>query len=106
MDAVAICRKLDSLSAADATLDELFFAAVEEIHQASDRFHWTGIYELIEENTLRLGPFIGPPSDHVFIFRNRAIKKDLIRDRIKAAGKRVGVKVSPHRLRHTPASPS
>ena len=40
-------------------------------------------------------------SDHVFIYRNRALRKDLIRSRIKAAGERVGVKVYPHRLRHT-----
>jgi integrase len=44
------------------------------------------------------------PSDHVFLFRNRALRKDLVRDRIKAAGKRVGVKVYPHRLRHTCAT--
>ena len=41
------------------------------------------------------------PTDHVFLYRNRPVCHDLIRDRIKAAGKRVGVKVSPHRLRHT-----
>lgn len=27
--------------------------------------------------------------------------KDLVRDRVQAAGERVGVKLSPHRLRHT-----
>jgi GAF domain-containing protein len=31
------------------------------------RFHWTGIYELFPDNVLRLGPFIGAPTDHVFI---------------------------------------
>jgi hypothetical protein len=41
------------------------------------------------------------PSDHVFLYRNRSLRKDLVRDRVKAAGERVGVKVSPHRLRHT-----
>jgi len=47
----------------------------------------------------------GPgPSDHVFLFRNRALCKDLVRDRIKAAGRRVGVNVQPHRLRHTCAT--
>ena len=43
-------------------------------------------------------------SDHVFLFRNRSLRKDLVRDRIKAAGKRVGVRVHPHRLRHTCAT--
>jgi integrase/recombinase XerD len=41
------------------------------------------------------------PTDHVFLYRNQALKKDLTRTRIKDAGKRVGVKVYPHRLRHT-----
>lgn len=44
------------------------------------------------------------PSDHVFLYRNRALRKDLVRNRIKAAGQRVGVKVYPHRLRHTCAT--
>ena len=47
----------------------------------------------------------GPgPTDHVFLYRNQPVCKDLIRSRIKAAGSRVGVKVSPHRLRHTAAT--
>lgn len=44
------------------------------------------------------------PSDHVFLYRNRALRQDLVRCRIKATGKRVGVKVYPHRLRHTCAT--
>lgn len=43
-------------------------------------------------------------TDHVFLYRNRALRKDLIHSRIKAAGDRVGVKVSPHQLRHTCAT--
>ena len=47
----------------------------------------------------------GPgPTDHVFLYRNQPVCKDLIRGRIKAAGERVGVKVYPHRLRHTAAT--
>jgi site-specific recombinase XerD len=44
------------------------------------------------------------PTDHVFLYRARPVCKDLIPTRIKAAGKRVSVKVSPHRLRHTYAT--
>ncbi len=44
------------------------------------------------------------PSDHVFLYRNEALKKDLARSRIRDAGKRVGVKVYPHKLRHTTAT--
>ncbi len=43
-------------------------------------------------------------SEHVFLYRHRAVSKDLIYARIRAAGERVGVKVSPHRLRHTCAT--
>jgi site-specific recombinase XerD len=43
-------------------------------------------------------------SDHVFLYRNAPLKKDLIRARIKEAGARAGVKVYPHRLRHTCAT--
>jgi site-specific recombinase XerD len=43
-------------------------------------------------------------SDHVFLYHHRSLRKDLIRDRLHAAGKRVGVSVTPHRLRHTCAT--
>jgi site-specific recombinase XerD len=43
-------------------------------------------------------------SDHVFLYRNAAVSKDLIRSRLKTIGKRVGVKVYPHRLRDTCAT--
>jgi site-specific recombinase XerD len=32
--------------------------------------------------------------------RHRLLSKGLVRDRLKAVGKRTGVKVSPHMLRH------
>jgi integrase/recombinase XerD len=43
-------------------------------------------------------------SDHVFLYHHLALCKDLVHCRIKDAGKRVGVKVYPHRLRHTTAT--
>jgi hypothetical protein len=43
-------------------------------------------------------------SDHVFLYRNATFSKDLIRSRLKAAGARLGLKVYPHRLRHTCAT--
>jgi site-specific recombinase XerD len=47
----------------------------------------------------------GPgPTDHVFLYRNQPVCKDLLRSRITAGGRRVGVKVNPHRLRHTAAT--
>jgi len=44
------------------------------------------------------------PSDHVFIYRHHPVHKDLIHCRLKAAGVRVGVKVTSHQLRHTCAT--
>ena len=41
------------------------------------------------------------PTDHVFLYRNQPLSKDLVPARLKIAGERVGVKVYPHRLRHT-----
>jgi integrase/recombinase XerC len=44
------------------------------------------------------------PTDHVFLYRNQPILKDLIHGRLKAAGEKVGVHVHAHRLRHTAAT--
>lgn len=44
------------------------------------------------------------PTDHVFLYRNQPLSKDLIHGRLKAAGERAGVKVHAHRLRHTAAT--
>lgn len=47
----------------------------------------------------------GPgPTDHVLLYRNQPLGKDLIRGRLKAAGERAGVYVYAHRLRHTAAT--
>jgi integrase/recombinase XerD len=43
-------------------------------------------------------------TDHVFLYRNALLKKDMLRDQLKYAGQRAGVKVYPHRLRHTCAT--
>jgi len=62
-----ICQQLDRLVASGASLDELLSEAVDLLHEAHTRFHWTGIYELFPDDMLRLGPFVGSPTDHVFI---------------------------------------
>jgi site-specific recombinase XerD len=43
-------------------------------------------------------------TDHVFLYRHQPLCKDFLRGRIKAAGQRIGVKVTPHQLRHTYAT--
>jgi site-specific recombinase XerD len=44
------------------------------------------------------------PTDHVFLYRNQPLGKDLIHGRLKLAGERIGVKLHAHRLRHTCAT--
>ncbi len=44
------------------------------------------------------------PTDHVFLYRNQPLSKDLIHGRLKASGERVSVPVYAHRLRHTCAT--
>jgi L-methionine (R)-S-oxide reductase len=67
MTAEAICRNLDAERRAGATFESLLMSAVKHLHESHPKFHWTGIYELFPDDVLRLGPFIGSPTDHVFI---------------------------------------
>jgi GAF domain-containing protein len=56
-----------------APLETLLEAAVHGVHELDHRFHWTGIYELFPDDVLRLGPFVGAPTDHVFIAVGRGV---------------------------------
>jgi GAF domain-containing protein len=62
-----ICGELERLERDGRPLDTLLARAVERLHALDERFHWTGIYELYPDGMLRLGPFIGAPTEHVFI---------------------------------------
>jgi L-methionine (R)-S-oxide reductase len=68
-----ICLALDALAESGADLPQLQQAAVRLLHESDPRFHWTGIYELFPDEVLRLGPFIGAPTDHVFIAVGRGV---------------------------------
>lgn len=59
--------QLDALQASGAEFEAVLEAVVHGVHQLDRRFHWTGIYELFPDDVLRLGPFIGAPTEHVFI---------------------------------------
>jgi len=59
--------QLEELLASGADFDRLLETAVQELSRMDPRFHWTGIYELFSDNVLRLGPYVGSPTDHVFI---------------------------------------
>lgn len=68
-----VIAELDRLQKSGAAFEDLLKAAVHGLHELDDRFHWTGIYELFPDNVLRLGPFIGAPTDHVFIGVGRGV---------------------------------
>jgi len=63
----SLIARLDALVASGAEFEAVLEAAVRGVHELDPRFHWTGIYELFPDNVLRLGPFIGAPTEHVFI---------------------------------------
>lgn len=62
-----LMSRLDALVAGGASIESVLEAAVQGLHQFDSRFDWTGIYELYPDDVLRLGPFVGSPTDHVFI---------------------------------------
>ena len=69
----ALCTRLSRLRTSGSSFEELLAEAVRVLHHSNPRFHWTGIYELFPDDVLRLGPFIGAPTDHVFIAVGRGV---------------------------------
>jgi GAF domain-containing protein len=67
MDSKQVVRQLEEEAARGAAFETLLETAIRGLHEMDPRFHWTGIYELFPDNVLRLGPFIGAPTEHVFI---------------------------------------
>ena len=62
-----VLSELDALQAGGARFSRLLETAVQRVHEFDTRFHWTGIYELFPDDVLRLGPYIGAPTEHCFI---------------------------------------
>ncbi|HYS77799.1 MAG TPA: GAF domain-containing protein [Candidatus Dormibacteraeota bacterium] len=62
-----VCRAIEEMMDVGASLEEILVRTVDLLHNSNRCFHWTGIYELFPDDVLRLGPFIGAPTDHVFI---------------------------------------
>ena len=73
MNADKICAELQRQRDTGAGFEDLLAHAVSLIHDSSTVFHWTGIYELFPDQVLRLGPFVGAPTDHVFIGVGRGV---------------------------------
>ena len=76
-----ICHRLDQLAASGASFNTVLAGAVEYLHPAHPDFHWTGVYELFPDNVLRLGPFIGTPTDHVFISVGKGVCGSAVAER-------------------------
>ena len=62
-----LVAKLARMNDEKADLKVILETAVNGLHETNPRFDWTGIYELFPDNVLRLGHFVGAPTDHVFI---------------------------------------
>ena len=73
MDVTHLIASLDGLREEGASFDQILDAAVRGLHETDSRFHWTGVYELFPDDVLRLGPFVGAPTDHVFIGVGRGV---------------------------------
>src|SRR5213593_3929667 len=73
MNVNPLIASLETMSREGAELEEVLEAAVAGLHELNPRFHWTGIYELFPDGVLRLGPFVGAPTDHVFIGVGRGV---------------------------------
>jgi GAF domain-containing protein len=73
MNVDAIVANLEGMIQDGADFDSILEVAVRELHETNPRFNWTGIYELFDDQVLRLGPFVGAPTDHVFIGVGRGV---------------------------------
>jgi len=81
MNGEEICQKLDELQNTGAGMEDLLHHAVELLHNSNPKYHWTGIYELFPDDVLRLGPFIGAPTDHVFISVGKGVCGSAVADK-------------------------
>ena len=68
-----ISAEIERLRGEGSPLNDILTRAVQMLHESNPRFHWTGIYELFPDNMLHLGPFVGAPTDHVFIGVGRGV---------------------------------
>lgn len=68
-----LIARLEASADGGADFNTLLEEAVRGLHELDSRFHWTGIYELFPDNVLRLGPFLGAPTEHVFIGVGRGV---------------------------------
>lgn len=68
-----LLSEIDRMDAAGLDLEEILEVTMQQLSETNSLFHWTGIYELFPDDVLRLGPFVGAPTDHVFIGVGRGV---------------------------------
>ena len=66
-------QELEDLLHRGTCLEQVLYRLVEMLHASNARFRWVGIYRLTGEGHLRLGPFHGDPTDHVYVPRGRGV---------------------------------
>jgi len=65
----SILPKVENILSEELSLDEKLFAICELLQDDVDYFDWVGFYMVDPEvdNQLKLGPFVGEPTDHITI---------------------------------------
>ncbi len=76
-----LLAEIDRIDAAGGDLEEILEVSMQHLSEANPLFHWTGIYELFPDDVLRLGPFVGAPTDHVFISVGSGVCGQAVADR-------------------------
>jgi L-methionine (R)-S-oxide reductase len=76
-----IIAQLDALQAQGVPFERLLECAVQGVHELDANFHWTGIYELFPDDVLRLGPYVGAPTEHCFIGVGRGVCGSAVAER-------------------------
>jgi GAF domain-containing protein len=73
MNLSQLLTEIDRMDAEGLDLEEILEETMRKLSDMNPLFHWTGIYELFPDDVLRLGPFVGAPTDHVFIGVGRGV---------------------------------
>ncbi|MDZ4806209.1 MAG: GAF domain-containing protein [Candidatus Eisenbacteria bacterium] len=73
MNLPTVLAEIDKMDARGLDLEEILEATMQLLSEVNPLFHWTGIYEVFPDDVLRLGPFVGAPTDHVFISVGRGV---------------------------------
>lgn len=82
-DAIAteVLIECEALLEGEGTVDERLQRLMQLLHDRLPHFHWVGIYWL-RGNELVLGPYVGPPTEHVRIPVGRGVCGTAVAERM------------------------